>query len=90
MGVVERQERAMLVIIDQRRIDRPAAEHPGADEIPEGGAENVQIGQPGAVSLTATCLCERSYGYAQQLSSRALPLGQGGRAAVLVGVRSTR
>ena len=43
--VVERQESAVLIIIDQRRVDRSAAEHAGADEIPERRAENVEIGQ---------------------------------------------
>ena len=39
MRVVERQERAVLVVIDQRRVERAAAEDTGSDEIPERRAE---------------------------------------------------
>ncbi len=43
--VVERQEGAVLVIIDERRIERAAAEDAGADEIPERRAEDVEVGE---------------------------------------------
>ena len=46
MGVVERQERAVLVVVHQRRVERAAAEHAGADEIPERGADDVGVGEP--------------------------------------------
>jgi hypothetical protein len=38
MGVVERQERPVFVVVDQRSVERAAAEHAGADEVPERGA----------------------------------------------------
>ena len=43
--VVERQEGAVLVVIDERRVERAAAEDAGADEIPERRAEDVEIGE---------------------------------------------
>ena len=43
--VVERQEGAVLVVIDERGIERAAAEDSGADEVPEGRAEDVEIGE---------------------------------------------
>ena len=45
VGVVEGQERSVLVVVDQRRIQRAAAEDAGADEIPEGGTDDVGVGQ---------------------------------------------
>ena len=45
MGVVEGQECAMLIIIDQRSVERAAAEHTGADEIPERRSKDEQIGK---------------------------------------------
>ena len=36
----------MLVVIDQRRVQRAAAENAGADEIPERRADDVGIGEP--------------------------------------------
>jgi len=45
MRMIERQEGAVLVIIDERGVDRPAAKDSGADEIPEGGAEDVEVGE---------------------------------------------
>ena len=41
MRMVQRQERAVLVVIDQRRVERAAAEDSGADEVPERGADDV-------------------------------------------------
>jgi hypothetical protein len=48
MGVVQRQRRAVLVIIDERRFVRAAAEDAGPDEIAEGRAEHVGTGEPAA------------------------------------------
>ena len=46
MGVVEGQEGAVLVVIDQRRVQRAAAEDAGADEVPERRADDVGVGEP--------------------------------------------
>ena len=46
MGMVERQEGAMLVVVDQRRVERAAAEYARAHEIPERRADDVGIGKP--------------------------------------------
>ena len=43
--MVERQEGAVLVIIDERSVESAAAEHTGADEIPERRPEDVEISQ---------------------------------------------
>ena len=45
MRVVQGQKRAVLVVIDQRRIQRAAAKDPGADEVPERRANDVSIGE---------------------------------------------
>lgn len=41
MGVIESQEGAVLVVIDQRRVQGAAAKDAGADEVPEGGPDYV-------------------------------------------------
>src|SRR6185312_10362027 len=46
MGVVERKEGAVLVVIDERRVQGPAAKHTRTDEIPERRAEDVEVGEP--------------------------------------------
>jgi hypothetical protein len=46
MGVIESQEGAVLVVIDQRRVQGAAAKDAGADEVPEGGPDYVGVGQP--------------------------------------------
>jgi hypothetical protein len=43
MGMVEGQESAMLVVVDERRVKGAAAEDARPDEIPERRAEDVQI-----------------------------------------------
>ena len=45
MGMVQRQEGAVLVVVHQRRVERAAAEHARADEIPEGRADDIGIGE---------------------------------------------
>ena len=44
--VVQRQEGAVLVVVDERRVERAAAEHAGADEVPERRADDIGIGEP--------------------------------------------
>ena len=44
--MVQRQKRAVLVVIDQGRIQRAAAEDAGANEVPERGADDVGVGKP--------------------------------------------
>jgi len=46
MRMIQRQKGAVLVIIDQRRVQRAAAEDAGADEIPERGTDDVGVGEP--------------------------------------------
>jgi hypothetical protein len=45
VSVVEGEERAVLVVIDERRVEGAAAEDAGADEIPEGGADDIEVGE---------------------------------------------
>ena len=67
MGVVEGQERAVLVVIDQRRIQRAAAKDAGADEIPERGADDVGVGE--TVFELAIVLDQRRCWIASMISS---------------------
>ena len=45
MRVVEGQERAMLIIIDQRRIERAAAEDTRADEVLARRTKDEKVGE---------------------------------------------
>src|ERR1035441_4228281 len=46
VGMVKGQERSMLIVVHQRGVERAATEDAGADEIPEGGADDVAVGKP--------------------------------------------
>ncbi|KGS21380.1 putative nitric-oxide reductase domain protein [Burkholderia pseudomallei MSHR7343] len=41
--VVQREEGAVLVIVDERRVERAAAEHARSDEVPERGAQHIRV-----------------------------------------------
>ena len=43
--MVERQEGAVLVVVDERRVQRAAAEDARADEIPERRADDIGVGE---------------------------------------------
>src|SRR5580692_9905211 len=45
MGMVERQEGAVFVIVDQRRIQRASSKNAGADEVPECRSDDVGVGE---------------------------------------------
>ena len=44
--MIESEESAVLIVVHQRRVERAAAEHTGADEIPESGTDDVGVGEP--------------------------------------------
>lgn len=46
VGMIQGEEGAVLVGVHQGRVERAAAEHAGADEVPEGGADDVGVGEP--------------------------------------------
>ena len=44
VGMVQRQERPVFIVVDQRRVQRAAAKYTGADEVPECRANEVGVG----------------------------------------------
>ena len=68
MGVIQSQERAVLVVvvIDQRGVECAAAEDAGPDKIPKGRAKDVGVGEPLNESLLSLDQSKLSMGGNQQ------------------------
>src|SRR6185312_13527051 len=54
MSMVQREKGAVLVVVDEWRVERATAKHAGTDEVPERRADDVGIGQ--AVLEPLVCL----------------------------------